>query len=143
MSDETFVMQVGDRLREAREALGLTQADLADRAGVTRVQWGRYERGIGVPGGEVLARAAGAGVDVRYVITGSRDYDPPPALSAEEHVLLRHWREASPATRKAALGALIGASPASPSVLVTGPVGQHIHGDVHQRDISFFGKKRK
>lgn len=75
--------QVGDRLREVREKLELSQSSAAKLVGVTREQWGRYERGITMPGGEVLAALARADVDVSYVLTGSRRGPFAPPLNAE------------------------------------------------------------
>lgn len=130
MTEEKFATLFGLRLREARKTLGMGQAELAARAGVSREQWGLYERGLSVPGCQVMALAAGAGVDVRYVVTGARDYDPPPALTVEEQVLLGYFRSASPPVRKAALGALVGAQPSSsPAVVVRGSVGHTVVGD--------------
>lgn len=60
-------------------------------AGVTREQWGRYERGLAVPGGEVLAKVAQAGMDIAYVATGIRG-DARPALEAAELLLLENYR---------------------------------------------------
>lgn len=78
---ETFSSEVGGRLREERDNAGLSQAELAVVAGVTREQIGRYERGTGTPGGEVLAALAAAHIDVMYVLTGNRrsqgQYEPP------------------------------------------------------------------
>ena len=34
--------------------------------------WGKYERGLASPGGDVLAALAKAGWDVRYILTGER-----------------------------------------------------------------------
>ena len=100
----------GERLKEARKNLGLNQADAADLAGVTREHWGRCERGLGLIGSEVLAALANAGADVRYILTGKRDFAPPPRLSSEEETMLGYFKEASPAARKAALRELLSAS---------------------------------
>jgi len=43
-----------DRVREIREALGLTRAEFARRLGVTRQMVAFYEEGRYVPGTEVL-----------------------------------------------------------------------------------------
>jgi transcriptional regulator with XRE-family HTH domain len=136
VTEEKFASLVGSRLKSARQALGLSQAALAETAGVSREQWGIYERGGSAPGSEVLAGAAKAGIDVRYVITGTRDYEPPKALTAEEQTLLSLWRSASSDTRKATLGALVGARPsARTAVLIKGNVGQAIEGS----QINHFG----
>lgn len=89
-----------------------------------------WERGTASPNAAFLAKVAALGVDVQYVITGSRDYTPPPPLSAEEQTVIGYWREASPETRRAALGALIGARPgASPRQVFHGAVGNVVHGN--------------
>ena len=46
----------GDLLREARLRAGLTQAQLAERAGTARSQISRYERGDVLPSLETLRR---------------------------------------------------------------------------------------
>jgi len=107
--NETFQSLFGARLKEERKALGLSQEEAAIQMGVTREHWGRCERGLAVPGGEVLAALATAGADVIYILTGQGGKASPVALSAEEQVLLSHYREASKEVRRAALGALLGA----------------------------------
>ncbi|MFT4190865.1 MAG: helix-turn-helix domain-containing protein [Comamonas sp.] len=92
---ENFSSLFGGRLKDARTALGLSQAEAAALAFVTREQWGRYERGLAVPGGEVLSALWGAGVDVAYVLTGTRD-PAAPTLDPAEQVLLDSYRRASP-----------------------------------------------
>lgn len=136
---------IGERLRAERDRLGLSQTEFCVAVGgVDRKSQFNYETGKRSPDAAYLAAASELGIDVRYVITGSRDYDLPEPLSAEEQTLLSYWRQASSDTRKAALGALVGAKPGpAPRVLVTGKVGQHIHGDVHQSDFSIFGSKGK
>jgi transcriptional regulator with XRE-family HTH domain len=49
-------MVSGDLLREARLRAGLTQAELAERAGTARSQVSRYERGDVLPSLETLRR---------------------------------------------------------------------------------------
>jgi len=53
-----------------RKRLGLSQASLAERCGVSREQMGKYERGVNAPGGEFLFSFAELGGDVQYVLTG-------------------------------------------------------------------------
>ncbi len=101
----------GGRLKETRKALGLNQADAADLVGVSREHWGRCERGLGLPGSEVLGALANAGADVRYLLTGQRDFSPPPHLSAEEETMLGYFKQASPAARRAALRELLSDAP--------------------------------
>ncbi|WP_231410722.1 helix-turn-helix transcriptional regulator [Neisseria meningitidis] len=44
----------GNRLKEKRKFLGLTQAQAAEKAGIERETWGKYERGVFMPSGDVL-----------------------------------------------------------------------------------------
>lgn len=100
----------GERLKKSRKDLGLSQSDAAELTGVTREHWGRCERGMGMPGGEVLAALANAGADVRYILTGNHDFEPPRRLSSEEETMLDYFKEASPAARRAAVRELLSAS---------------------------------
>jgi transcriptional regulator with XRE-family HTH domain len=58
------------RLKEERKRLGLSQAETAEKCGVKRETWSRYENGALTPGMEVLAALAAAGADVQYILTG-------------------------------------------------------------------------
>lgn len=66
--DENFSF----RLKDERERLDLSQADAAEKCGVSRVIWGRYERGEAMPGAAVLSAFLEAGADVAYILGGSR-----------------------------------------------------------------------
>lgn len=109
---------IGARLREVREALELSQtefAQIAETAGVpgaTRQSQAKYEKGLAMPGAAYLAAIAAAGADVLYILTGQRagGVKPAPALTAEEETMLGYFRDASKEVRRAALGALLGAS---------------------------------
>lgn len=63
---------IGDRLREEREQLGYTQAELSVISGQSRKTQIRYESGERSPDGDYLAKIASAGVDVLYVLTGEK-----------------------------------------------------------------------
>jgi putative transcriptional regulator len=52
--------RLGNRLREVREANGLTQAQLADRIGVSRKTVNTVENGVFVPSTVVALKLAGA-----------------------------------------------------------------------------------
>ena len=52
--------RLGNRLREARAALGLTQAELAERVGVTRKTVNTVENGVFVPSTLLALRLAEA-----------------------------------------------------------------------------------
>ena len=108
-----------DRLREERERLALSQQVLAEKCGVTARSQRNYESGERNPDSAYLAAIAAAGADVLYVLTGERDGPAPVTLSAEEETMLAYFREASKEVRRAALGALLGASV---------PVASHVGG---------------
>ena len=128
-------ISIGERLKEEREVLGKTQGDFAliaeaaDVPGATRQSQAKYEKGLAAPGAAYLSAVASAGVDVRYVLTGERELAPVYKLAADEQLMLQYYREASPAVRKAALGALVGAMPGNalmaPSVKVGNQTSSH------------------
>lgn len=61
----------GDRLRQAREALGYSQAELAAKLGVSRGMVGHYETGLRVPSNEVAeAMATTLGVPLSWLEGG-------------------------------------------------------------------------
>ncbi|MDZ7862430.1 helix-turn-helix transcriptional regulator [Acidovorax sp.] len=100
---------VGDRLRAERERLGLTQPAFAEIAGSKKRTLIDWEKGVSSPTAVQLAALANVGVDVLYVVTGTV---APGKLDPEEQTMLGYFRAASPEVRRAALGALIGATPA-------------------------------
>lgn len=65
-------MDIGDRLKEERERLKLTQKSIADFAGTTTRTQISYEGNLTRPKGGYLARVSSLGVDVAYVLTGER-----------------------------------------------------------------------
>ena len=85
--------EICDRLREVREALGLSQQALAERCGTTARSQRNYESGERLPDAAYLAAIAAAGADVLYILTGQRaggaSAPPPPrALSEGDRILL-------------------------------------------------------
>lgn len=95
-----------DRLREERKRLGLNQTQFAALAGVTLDSQSNYERGLRKPDSAYLAAAAVQGMDVLYVLTGTRSVAEPGltfaesraayAVTREEQALLDNFRHASP-----------------------------------------------
>ena len=114
-------MVIGARLREERNRLGLTQPELAARAGVGKQAQLRYEAGERNPDTVYLAALADAGADVLYIVTGQRNER---ALSSDEQTLIGYYREAPPAVRRAAMGALLGAASSSSMTMHMGDVSQ-------------------
>lgn len=80
------------RLVEERSRRGYSQADFARQMDISREGLRRYEMGQREIGTEFLARAAGFGIDVQYVLTGVRSRNveaaemaASPSLSISEH----------------------------------------------------------
>ncbi len=94
--------EICDRLREAREALGLSQQALAERCGITARSQRNYESGERLPDAGYLAAIAAAGADVLYILTGQRTGGaaaPAPALAPDEEILLDNYRHAPAGVR--------------------------------------------
>lgn len=74
------MLNIGRRLREERERLGLTQPQLSDLTGISKTTQVNYEQGTRRPDSEYLYLVAQAGADVNYIITGQRitSYTPNP-----------------------------------------------------------------
>jgi ribosome-binding protein aMBF1 (putative translation factor) len=72
---------IGQAVRERRLALGLSQTEVATRAGMTQPAWSRLEAGGSVPTIPVLERIALA-LDAELVVTPATPAaSPDPALS--------------------------------------------------------------
>lgn len=97
--------EICDRLREVREALGLSQQALAERCGITARSQRNYESGERLPDAAYLAAIAAAGADVLYILTGQRAGGaataPAPALAPDEEILLDNYRNCPPDARAA------------------------------------------
>ena len=79
---------VGQRIRERRIMLGLTQQQLADMIGVTYQQAHKYERGINrVSAGRLYGIAQALGVRVSYFYEGIGSHDEP-ELSQRQRMCL-------------------------------------------------------
>ncbi|AOJ94344.1 helix-turn-helix domain-containing protein [Burkholderia multivorans] len=63
---------IGDRLKEERMRIGLSQAEFAALGGLGKQAQLNYESGTRSPDANYLAALAKIGVDVLYVITGER-----------------------------------------------------------------------
>lgn len=70
-------MAIGDRLREERERLRLSQADFAEQLGIHRNTQVRYESGKREPDSSYLESVRALGVDVDYVLFGLQNPDEP------------------------------------------------------------------
>ena len=101
-------MSVHERLCIERERLGVSQSRLGAIAGVGKTTVINWEKGASSPTAVQLSELAAAGLDVLYVITGTRvgGVVPPPTLTDDERELLRLFRAAPLAVKAAAIGAL-------------------------------------
>ena len=86
--------QRGERLRQERSRLDLSQKDFAALFGKKNMAVMRYEKGERVMGQEDLEVLHKAGVDVWYLITGERTQ--PDLLSDEAKELLKYWDQVDP-----------------------------------------------
>lgn len=87
-----FGEALGERLKEERVRLGLNQAELAAVGGVAKTSQFNYEKGERSPDAAYLAAVAVAGVDVLYVVTGTRTPTAANSLSDEENALVQRYR---------------------------------------------------
>lgn len=72
----------GRRLRQERDRLGLSQAELAGHGGVARTTQHIYESDIRAPDVTYLERIRGAGVDVAYLVLGEHQVPVQPGILA-------------------------------------------------------------
>lgn len=64
------------RLKEERKRLGLNQETFGTVAGVSQMSQLNYEKGARKPDADYLMAIAKHGVDVAYLLTGLRSFDP-------------------------------------------------------------------
>lgn len=63
-------MNLGERLKTARESLGYTQKEMAIAINTNPQTWQVYETGKSIPGGKVLEALALMGFNVNWLLTG-------------------------------------------------------------------------
>ena len=99
-----FVPEISARLKEEREALGLSQQALADACGISARSQRNYESGERLPDAAYLAAIAALGADVLFVLTGQRSR--PASASAElrpdQAALLDNYEHSDEVARQAA-----------------------------------------
>jgi transcriptional regulator with XRE-family HTH domain len=83
---------IGIRLREERDRLGLSQKAFGEIGGVEPNAQGKYEGGHRAPKADYLAAVARSGVDVLYVLTGTRTPVQLDRLSQVEEWVLGSYR---------------------------------------------------
>jgi transcriptional regulator with XRE-family HTH domain len=86
-------MTIGERLREERTRLRLSQPIFAEIAGTTKQTIFSWETGKTAPVADQLADLTRAGVDVLYVLTGERSASA--AVTPSEVALLDNYRHST------------------------------------------------
>lgn len=88
---------IGDRLKNERERLGLSQTQLGAIGGVQKQSQLKYENGATYPNANYLNEVAKVGIDILYVVLGTRANT---TINEEEQLLLHKFRNADPAVRQ-------------------------------------------
>lgn len=94
---------VGDRLREERDRLGLNQTDFGAKGGVSRGTQKAYELGANSPDLRYLAALEKAGVDIQYVLSGSRALLSEEGLDSIESTMIKFFRTLSESDKASVL----------------------------------------
>jgi len=102
----------GNRLREERKRLGLTQTAMGAVGGVSKDAQFNYEAGLRSPDSVYLMKAAQSGLDLHFLFTGVRT--APDTLTPEEAALLANFEAADEAGKAIIEGAARLAAGAKP-----------------------------
>lgn len=131
---------IGLRLKEERERMGLSQVAMGEIANVKKLTQLNYEKGERFPDALYLSTLANFGLDVQYVVTGIRTTSN---LSVDEQDLIDKFRTAPLAVKAATLGALTAGTSQQTSKtkqIINGSVsGQISAGNIYNN----MGAKRK
>ena len=84
--------QVGERLREERERLGLNQTEFGALLGVSRGTQKNYELGANSIDLRYVAALEECGVDAGFVLTGRRSTPLGQMFTPEEEKLIKQYR---------------------------------------------------
>lgn len=101
-------MTIGDRLKEERSRLGLSQTDLGAAGGVGKTTQINYEKSSGSPDAKYLSAVATLGVDILYVVTGVPTPHVVEGITAVEDKLINQYRDL-PEADQAAVHRIVGA----------------------------------
>jgi transcriptional regulator with XRE-family HTH domain len=85
----TAAVQLGERLREMREALGLTQLELAEALRVTDRSIRRYEAGTTTIPSDVVLQMKQLGIDPAYLFGANASSSTTPSPAPIDEVVLR------------------------------------------------------
>jgi transcriptional regulator with XRE-family HTH domain len=83
-----------ERLKDARERIPLTQDEIALKTGIPKRSYCAYEAGDIAPSAKLLKALALMGMDIGYLLTGSRAAAVSPTLSPRQRALLDNYEHA-------------------------------------------------
>ena len=135
MIDPPGTVDIGTRIRLAREDLGLSQSALAEIAGVSKQTQMKYEAGKTMPDAAYLALMGRLGADVLFLVTGQRTPEIRQVgnerivISAEEAALVNCYRNGSPILQGYLQEVVRLPDAHGNTVAIGGDVGQSIAGD--------------
>lgn len=94
---------LGERIKEERKRLKLSQEEAGKVCGVARETFGKYERGIFEMGAAAFRAFVAAGADPDYIVTGIRreafEASVAKTLAEDEAKLLEAFRQLDPQKR--------------------------------------------
>lgn len=67
------MLNLGNRLKLAREALGISQAAMAEKVGSKLRSWQGYERSEQIPGSQVISKLVELGFNANWLLLGLGD----------------------------------------------------------------------
>lgn len=122
-------LSIGERLKEERERLGLSQLAFGELGGVKKLAQHNYEKGDRYPDALYLSALAKFGIDIQYVVTGERSAS---VMAQDETRLIELYRAAPVVVKAAVLSALTnGSSQERAEQVIKGDVlGNVIKGNV-------------
>ncbi|CND31045.1 hypothetical protein [Yersinia pseudotuberculosis] len=105
---------IGERLREERERIGLSQMAFGEIGGVKKLAQLKYEQGRRAPDVIYLGAISKIGADVQFIVTGVRSTT---ALTNDEEELVNYYRSAPLAVKQAVFAALSVSNTSEPEQL--------------------------
>ena len=115
---------IGERLREERDRLGMSQTQFAGLGEASKRAQITYEKGESSPTASYLEAIARVGADIQYIVTGVRSS----ALVGEEALLLEGFRKMDSETKRRTLAMVYGGTPPAAKQIFHGSVQQAIEG---------------
>lgn len=92
---ENIGMTIGQRIREARRAIPMTQDELASKAGIKQPTLSELERGDSTGSSYLPAIAAALGLNALWLQTGKGSKYPIKSITPKEMLLIAAYRESS------------------------------------------------